>query len=845
MNRAGKTLCALCAVALSVTFAGCEYDDSDLNNRVDQLEQRVTELEKNMTSQIEALQQMIEGKLTIASCTFDKAKGLYTIVLSDGTVITVANAGEGASLISVAEENGAYYWTLNGEPLTDAEGNKLPVATAPGVRVNTKTNEWEVSPDGGKSWLGTGIAAEEGTSLFAKVEEDEGFVYFTLADGTQLKVARSTNFRCKTLAGKQYFSAGQSRVVKLDMSDVQKSTVTKPDGWKAVIANSELKITAPAADNSYAETSGKVAVVAVASNGQSSISEVAVEVGTPPHTLTIDADLNVTITIDNKLAQDWNYQGYYYGVRKLDEFSPEQVIEDIKNDTRTRAIKTTVSTTLEGMLGAKPEQGVSYVVYAVDEYYDNDVNADVLDSPENMIYTVAQSIFTKIEITDVTYENARLSVEAMGVSQCWAGVSLAIDYSPAQILEDIKDSWSAPAKVPAKYSGSLSAYADGITIQPGMEYIVWVLPVAPGKSASKYTEENIYTQKVTIADIVTGGDASVEIGEVTSTMKTISATITPKAGVYKYYSRYLTEEEYAEKRDEEWVRNLIAFGIPTTAPNTCTVEKEGLAPGTKGYILSVAATKDGKVGPLTRKNADTDPLSFSTETVVPQTLEVGLNNARIKLTGSAAIVSYRYANLMQSDWTYGFPWMGDETIMERELALATEEMYPFVFTDAADGAAELSFSGLTSGTPYYFFAVGVDKDGTATKMVKVEYTPTITSAQFAKEGSDLWNTNYEQRPKLANLKVTPNGNFHIVTADVTVGEKCAKYWIYAGSEDPANGVVGAQNKTIAIISNYDTKSFTGNQTNAMLNEWGVAENTVYVVWQDTDGIYYQYEKITN
>ena len=47
-NRTGKLLCALCAVALSAAFTGCEYDDADINNRMDQLEKRVTELEKDM-----------------------------------------------------------------------------------------------------------------------------------------------------------------------------------------------------------------------------------------------------------------------------------------------------------------------------------------------------------------------------------------------------------------------------------------------------------------------------------------------------------------------------------------------------------------------------------------------------------------------------------------------------------------------------------------------------------------------------------------------------------------------------------------------------------------------------
>lgn len=847
-NRTGKLLCALCAVALSAAFTGCEYDDADINNRMDQLEQRVTELEKDMKTQIEAVQQMLDGKLTIASCTYDKAAGLYTVVLSNGDVLTLAAAaGEGASLVGVVEEDGAYYWTLNGEPLKDAAGNKLPVAVAPGIRVNTATNEWEVSPDGGKTWLGTGITAEEGASLFAKVEEDEGFVYFTLGDGTRLKVARSTDFRCSPLAGKQYFAAGQSRTVKLDMSDVKKSTITKPDGWKAVIENSELKITAPAAGNSYAEKSGKVAVVAVASNGQSSISEVGVEIGTAPHEITIDADLNVTITMDPQLAQSFDYDGYYFGVRKLPEFSPEQVLEYIRNDDRTRPIKEKKTTTIEALLGAKPEQGVSYVVYAVDKNWNESTNTSELDKPEDMLYTVAQSVYATIEITDVTYENAKLSVKAEGVSQCWARVDPAANYSASLILEDIQgDSWTQPSKVSATYSGLLSEYADGIRLQAGKEYIVWVLPIVPGKRASTYTEENIYTQKVTITDITTGGDASVEVSEVTSSATEVSATITPGTGVYKFYSAYKSEAEYLKTRDEDWPKQLIASATATAAPNSYTVKRAGLNPEAKGYILSVAVTKEGKAGPLVKITADTKALSFSAEKPVAEAVETGLKNVKIKLTGSDNIVSYRYMNVTHSEWQNGFLWQGDEKATESQLALVEEESYTYKFIDG--NTVEIPFEGLTSGTDYHFFAVGVDKEGLPTRLLRVDYKPTIPSDKFVKKGSDLWNANYADRPQVTNIVTVSKGSdtkFHTVNADVTVGAKCATYWIYTGQGNPTLGVLGVLNQTISILGSSTTslKTFTGNQSGALLNEYGSATNNIFVVWQDVDGNYYEYEQI--
>lgn len=99
---------------------------------------------------------------------------------------------------------------------------------------------------------------------------------------------------------------------------------------------------------------------------------------------------------------------------------------------------------------------------------------------------------------------------------------------------------------------------------------------------------------------------------------------------------------------------------------------------------------------------------------------------------------------------------------------------------------------------------------------------------------------------MTNITTTPKGSgtgFHTVTADVAVGEKCAAYWIYTGVDDPTIGKLGALNKTVSILSNSSTKPFNGNQTALLLSEWGSASNNIFVVWQDTDGNYYEYEQV--
>ena len=98
------------------------------------------------------------------------------------------------------------------------------------------------------------------------------------------------------------------------MSGISKYTVTKPDGWKASLTGKGLTITAPVAENQYAETSGKVAIMAVASNGQSIIAEIPVIIGDAPIVISTVGQ-TVSTTLTNGIEM------YYLGVLEINEYS--------------------------------------------------------------------------------------------------------------------------------------------------------------------------------------------------------------------------------------------------------------------------------------------------------------------------------------------------------------------------------------------------------------------------------------------------------------------------------------------------------------------------------------------
>ena len=231
-------LVALIVGAVATVSCADEFDDTEIWESIDDLEGRVAALEawqKSVNQQISSIQTVVDawasGKtITDVASTTDG----YTITFSDGSKITLKNGENGQKgedgktpVIGVKEENGVYYWTIDGEFLLN-NGQKVRVtgengkdgnAGAPGekgedgkpgvtpqLRINSETYNWEVSVDNGATWTevldangkpvsAKGEKGENGDSFFQGVEVDDeaGIVTVTLADGTEFKLVLSAD----------------------------------------------------------------------------------------------------------------------------------------------------------------------------------------------------------------------------------------------------------------------------------------------------------------------------------------------------------------------------------------------------------------------------------------------------------------------------------------------------------------------------------------------------------------------------------------------------------------------------------------------------------------------------
>ena len=274
-----KKLLSLLMCGLLLFGCGDKYDDSALRNDLNDLENRVAKLEelcKQMNTNISSLQKIVEAlqdNLSISKV--EQISDGYIIHFSDGSTATIKNGknSEDAPIIGVKKDtDGIYYWTLDGEWLTDEKGNKVKAQGTDGKdgvdgedgtngkdgitpQLKIENGRWMLSMDNGKTWTdigqatgadGTdgedGVDGKDGTNgIFKSVTEDNDNVYFTLEDDSVITIPKSDNskfaiaFDTTDIA---ILNGGESKTISYTITDATKNTVVKAiaqDGWKVKV----------------------------------------------------------------------------------------------------------------------------------------------------------------------------------------------------------------------------------------------------------------------------------------------------------------------------------------------------------------------------------------------------------------------------------------------------------------------------------------------------------------------------------------------------------------------------------------------------------------------------------
>lgn len=222
------------AFLVSLNFAACgdDYDDSIIIDRVDNLENRVTQLEelcKQMNTNISSLQNIVAALenndyvTSVTPITKDGKEVGYTITFKKNQPITIYHGKDGKDgengitpAIGVSKDSdGIYYWTLNGEWLLDSNGSKIKAAGVDGndgsdgadgengtngtkgidgitPQLKIEDDYWFVSYDKGITWtkLGKSTTTTESECIFQDVKIEDNTITLTLADNTAFTLLR-------------------------------------------------------------------------------------------------------------------------------------------------------------------------------------------------------------------------------------------------------------------------------------------------------------------------------------------------------------------------------------------------------------------------------------------------------------------------------------------------------------------------------------------------------------------------------------------------------------------------------------------------------------------------------
>ena len=234
-----KRLVRILTSVLALFLYGCSVDIDGINDRLEALEARVQALEElcaQINTNVSSLQAIVDASQTgdyitsvVPVTEGDKTVG-YTISFVKGAPITIYHGKDGEDgkdgengvdgsdgtdgytpkISAAKDEDGVYYWTLDGEWLLDASGQKIPVQGsngadgedgADGVTPQFKIEEgiWYVSYDGGAGWIQLSEAVSDDgdivyDSIFEEVRDEEGSVTFVLHDGGTIVIPKMSEF---------------------------------------------------------------------------------------------------------------------------------------------------------------------------------------------------------------------------------------------------------------------------------------------------------------------------------------------------------------------------------------------------------------------------------------------------------------------------------------------------------------------------------------------------------------------------------------------------------------------------------------------------------------------------
>jgi len=684
-----KSLMALCAAAMafcaaSSLFVSCDkYDDTELREQIKDLDERLTAIE-NLKGQLADLVAKVDALYTLQFQVSDSNELQYSF-------------------------DGGKTWKGTGIILVDECDHECPEPTPPCDCVPVDPCSCpEVS------------LVDNGDTVTIKVGDAE----FTIEKPQEIVF--------EIRAGKVYFESEGTQKVAIKSSGIDDITVMSyPKGWYAEIASDGmLEVTAPNYDETQPEmdydtwteipakyaAEGYVKVHACSTEGKCMVGKLPVIVSAQPVSVKAYAGNAYFNAAGTRAAT------FYYGASPRDAFEAEVagLLSDLNGQGWTDGYKTnfdedeymalpSVEAPVAELLGAEPEAGVEYVVWALVEDYSKSE------------YTMADFIvayYSLINVTAVENEaertayNVTATVEVSGADAYYALALPAnyLDYEGA--LEEYKmnflasfspDSWSGPMGkyYTESYTGSVLDIAEGTTSSmsgnyaPNLDVYLLILP-QDGRSWDEYTVEDIFEFKFTTAPLQAGGsvDATAEqvfkflaeeysyeiwdfvtVEKIVDEYSQLAVEVKPTADNWvSFYYQWIDDATYQlYGGDDELLVDLLLeeWGMSPSDVEFPYYDVYDAEPATTHHFVAMFVDNAGKYGKLAKVSATTKELVYS-DVMFTEPYETNLVDGVLKNTtdfkfkptvegGTAA--SYKYYWL-QTDYYNPYEGMDDATLAQ-------------------------------------------------------------------------------------------------------------------------------------------------------------------------------------
>lgn len=228
-------------ILLPFAVVACDdYDDKEINERIDQIEGRVTALEtivaqlnSSLTGLVTSIDALKNQDKVVSVNRLPEGNG-WEIVFDKAGSISVFDGKNGVNgtdgtthQIGVRkDEDDLYYWTIDGEWLI-ADGSKVP-ATAevmmPQIKVDKGKFLFSVN---GTDWVEIGDAGTAEIGIISDVKDGDDAVVFTLSDNSQITIPKVQSFELCVESTSVPIIPGAIGVILYEIKGADENTVLK------------------------------------------------------------------------------------------------------------------------------------------------------------------------------------------------------------------------------------------------------------------------------------------------------------------------------------------------------------------------------------------------------------------------------------------------------------------------------------------------------------------------------------------------------------------------------------------------------------------------------------------